>query len=368
VNTITLPLHYGKAPDWLLSRMKELSSFLLEIFLDEFGIKEFMLRISNPLFFQAFSNLLGFDWNSSGATTVLCGVLKSVLNEGEYGIKVAGGKGRHGLQTPDELRYYGGDMGLKSTQVEELIYMSKISAAIDNSILQDGYDLYHHCMFVGENGVWAVIQQGMNTDRKMARRYHWNFQMENELNDPHAGIMTSMKHPWIINLATEMSEENRNVSLDIIKDGKVKRDFESLLSLTRNGGINLTNFNVGVENYKPIIHQQLFSIPRRVDWKAIERAYQLQPDNYLELIQIRGIGKETVRALSLISSLLYGADFSKDDPAKYCFAFGGKDGVPFPIKKDIYDETIEFMREVMKQKKLGDFSGINAIKNLSSKI
>ena len=354
MKSISLPLHYGSAPDWLLVRMKGLSLFIMELILDEFGIRTFMDRISDPIFFQSFSNLLGFDWNSSGSTTVLCGVLKSVLNENDMGVRVAGGKGKHAHGVQHDINVFGQELGLKTSVIEEMLYMSRLSSKVDMTALQDGYDLYHHCMFIGEDGTWAVVQQGMNSSIRMARRYHWNFETSGEFNNPHSGIITQRFESNVLNLVAEESENCRKTSLDVVNDGTFRRDYSALLSLLKNGGCTLFGRTV-IREYR---------IPTRINWKAIERAYELQPDKYEDLLMLNGVGKETVRALSLISSFVYSEDFSREDPAKYCFTVGGKDGVPFPVRRDTYDEVIEFMREALRQKKLGDYSRIEALRNL----
>ncbi len=354
MKSISLPLHYGSAPDWLLGRMKGLALFIMDLIIDEFGIRAFMDRISDPIFFQSFSNLLGFDWNSSGSTTVLCGVLKSVFNENDMGIRVAGGKGRNARTAPGEILEFGQELGLRTSKIDEMVYISRLSAKVDTTALQDGYSLYHHCMFVGENGTWAVVQQGMNTKLRMARRYHWNHENGGGLNNPHSGIITYRFESNVLNLVSEKSENCRKTTLDVVGDGTFKRDYSALLSLLRNKGCTLSG-RIEILEYR---------IPERINWKALERAYELQPEKFEDLLMINGMGKETIRALSLISSFIYSEDFSREDPARYCFTVGGKDGVPFPVRRDTYDEVIEFMKEALKQKKIGDFSGIDTLKNL----
>ena len=332
MKSMYLPLHNGKAPYWLLGRMKKLAKPIITLIIEEFGEKEFFKRISDPIFFQSFSNVLGFDWNSSGSTTVLIGVLKSVLNTEDFEIRIAGGKGINALKTPDEIKKFSEELDVDA---EKLITASRLTAKIDNSALQDGYDIYHHAVIFSKR-YWTAIQQGMNPSLKMARRYHWDVHTSNPaIENPHSGIMAVRLENSVINLTSGKSRDARKTILDVVRDRGFRRDYSKLLSIVR---------------YKDGI-----SVPRKIDWSAVERAYELQPERFEDLLLVRGIGKGTIRALALIADLIYNTEYDKQDPAKYCFAVGGKDGVPFPVSRRVYDEVIEFMRSVIEQSRLGDF-------------
>jgi len=339
---IYLPLHHGKAPYWLLNRMKKLASPLVKLIVLEYGEKEFLERISNPIFFQSMSNVLGFDWNSSGVTTVLTGVLKSVLNSEDFSIKVAGGKGSNALKTPEEIKKYSDEIGAKG---EKIIQFSRFAAKADNAALVDGYSIYHHAVFFTPK-YFTVVQQGMNEKDRMARRYHWSvYSTTPELENVHEGIMAERREREVVNMASDLSREARKACVDIVKDGKFKKDYRKLISIVRWGG--------GM------------SVPRRIDWKVVEKAYNLQPERFEDILMIKGFGRETIRALALIADVVYNTEYDKTDPAKYCFAVGGKDGVPFPVRKDIYDEVIEFMRDAVKQAELGDYDRKKMLERLS---
>ena len=186
---VNLPLHGGHPPRWLFTRMVELSGALTSVIIEEYSLNEFIRRISNPYWFQAFSCVLGFDWHSSGTTTTTMGALKESLSPEEHGIYLSGGKGAKSRKTPDGIAHAGEIFNLKTKTTEKLIETSKLSAKIDNSCIQDGYTLYQHNFFITEKGDWAVIQQGMNTDNKYARRYHWiGEEVDDLLLDPHSGI------------------------------------------------------------------------------------------------------------------------------------------------------------------------------------
>ncbi|WP_202319751.1 DUF763 domain-containing protein [Archaeoglobus neptunius] len=339
---IYLPLHHGKAPYWLLSRMKKLAEPIIRLIVLEFGEKEFLERISNPVFFQSLSNVLGFDWNSSGVTTVLTGVLKATLNKDDFSIRIAGGKGGNALKTPDEIRKYSEELGIDG---EKIVHFSRLAAKADNAALLDGYSIYHHAV-VFTPRYFTVIQQGMNAKLRMARRYHWNvYSNIPDLENIHEGIVAERREREVVNLTSKLSREAKKVCVDIIRDGRFRRDYERMISLVR--------------------RKSGLTVPRRLNWKVVEKAYNLQPERFEDVLMLRGFGPETVRALALVADIIYNAGYDKTDPARYCFAVGGKDGVPFPVRRDIYDEIIEFMRDTVKQADLGDFEKKKMLERLS---
>ncbi|MDK2876086.1 MAG: uncharacterized protein PWQ22_496 [Archaeoglobaceae archaeon] len=341
MSEIYLPLHSGDAPQWLLSRMKKLADKLVRLIILEYGETGFLKRISDPIFFQSFSNVLGFDWNSSGSTTVLTGVLKAVLNKPDFEIRVAGGKGANAIKTPEEIRKLAPEV---NADAEKLIKFSRLSAKADNSALIDNYTLYHHAIFFTARR-FTVVQQGMNPEEKLARRYHWSvYEDIPGLKDVHSGIMSERIEKEVVNMISSKSEPAIKTSLDIIRDGSFRKDYEKLLSIIKRGN--------------------RIYVPRKIDWRAVEKAYQLQPENYEDLLLIRGIGRETIRALALISDLIYNNEYDRQDPAKYCFAVGGKDGVPFPVRRDVYDQVIEFLADLLKQTDLGSFEKRMAFERL----
>lgn len=339
---IYLPLHHGKAPYWLLNRMKKLAKPVVKLIIMEYGEKAFLERLSSPIFFQSLSNVLGFDWNSSGVTTVLTGVLKAVLNNEEFEIRVAGGKGKNALRTPEEIMKLSDEIGADG---KTLVDFSRLAAKADSAALIDGYSLYHHALIFTPK-YFTVIQQGMNESERLARRYHWNvYSSVPELENVHDGIITERREKEVVNMLSELSRDAKKVCVDIVRDGSFRKDYEKLVSVSR--------------------WRKGLMVPKKIDWKVIERAYNLQPDRFEDMLLIRGFGKETVRALALIAEIIYNTEYDKTDPAKYCFAVGGKDGVPFPVRKDIYDEVIEFMRETVKQAEIGDFEKKKILERLS---
>jgi len=343
----TIPLDYGKCPRWLFKRMKILSGLMAELIIEEFGYEEFLKRLSHPTWFQAFGSLLAFDWNSSGLTVVLTAALKSAFQERNLGIYVAGGKGKTSRKTPDELLIIGEKTGLDG---ENLAKISKLVAKVDNSLIQDGFNLYHHSFFVTEKGSWAVIQQGMNTNLQRARRYHW-FSSENFTEEPHSGIASDVFLKKVLNLTAKESKDNKEGIIKVLnEENNLNREIEKIIKPRMN---LKTLFLDNIEfHWHPVVEEK-FDLQRIKS--GLEKAKFLQPKTMEELLLIEGIGPKTIRALSLASELIYGAKPSFEDPARYTFAHGGKDGTPYPVDRQTYDETIRIFNKALqlsKQRKL----------------
>ncbi|AAL63014.1 DUF763 domain-containing protein [Pyrobaculum aerophilum] len=335
-----LPLHDGHVPYWLLARMKKLSSLILRIMYELYGPDGIVDRFAHPVFFQAFNNVIGMDWDSSGSTTVTTAVVKEALWKSDIPVKVAGGKGRHALNTPKELMEIA---RLFDLDANELVVKSRLAAKVDGALLQDGYELYHHAFIVSETGKWGVIQQGLNPDLKMARRYHW-LSTEDFFNSPHAGVV-GIRHEKVLNLASKNSKDNRAVILELINEGASK--VARYLYLLRG---QATLFETPY--YHPYIKLD-------IDIKAVVK--NLPPPksvaDFKELLLQYRIGPKTLRALSLVAELIFKTPADWNDPAvdpfKFAFAVGGKDGVPSPIDKRVYDELITLLDAVV-EKARGD--------------
>jgi len=344
-----LPLHYGKCPKWLFDRMTKLSSQISKLIIQEFGKEEFLRRISNPYFYQALGCVVGFDWHSSGLTTTLAGALKEGLNKENVGVKVLGGKGSSSRKTPEEIEKVGEEFGLSTKKIEELKYASKMVAKVDNSLIQAGYQIYHHSFFVTEDGKWAVVQQGMNVENKLARRYHWlSFSFNSFVVEPHSAIV-GFKEKNVLNMVAKESEEARKASVDIVKEDvrKFKKYFSSPYSL-----------------YKflkmPVGHTFDIKV-----YKKLLELHEFDPKNYEELVAFEGVGPKTVRALALIAKLVYGKEASWVDPVKYTFAHGGKDRVPYPVDRKTYDESIKTLKEILEKAEIERKEKLKALKRLA---
>ncbi len=358
--TTNLPLHTGFAPPWLFRRMCSLAGEVVEAIVYERGPEEFLRRISDPGWFQAFSCLLGFDWHSSGTTTVTTGALKMALSPERHGIAVAGGKGKTSGKTPEDILRLGDALSLSTRKVGELLKASRMSAKVDSALVQDGYRIYHHSFFFTEKGDWAVVQQGMNDS--FARRYHWlSDRVESFVEEPHIAICRERQEPSVLDLTAVESRDNRKATLDLVKDGPSHLRFSQR---------SLLDFGYSGEHLVPEL-----SMPRRhelIPWidigeagrKALQMAYELQPESYEDLVALRGMGPARIRALALISELIYGAAPSWQDPAKFCFAHGGKDGTPFPVDRETYDSSIRTLQEALLGTKLDKKEKYEALKRL----
>jgi len=330
-----LPLHPGKAPRWLFSRMVKLSECIIDIMIDEYGQRGLLERISDPWFFQSLSCVLGYDWHSSGTTTVTCGALKMAMDRQNLGVTVCGGKGRTSLKTPKEIREMAQVFGLNGYKTETMVYASKMCAKTDNTLIQDSYQLYHHCFFFTEKGEWIVIQQGINEEKANARRYHWGLDKHRYTQEPDQDILCPSKLPEALNMTHKESQANQKTCVDLVRDNpeKLRRQMVKPVSA---GQSRLDKWS-GTED-------QLLIMPRSVNWDAVREAYEFQPRTYEEFVSRKGIGPGTVRGLALVAELIYGDHASWKDPVKFNFAFGGKDGVPFPVDRRSMDEAVEVLK------------------------
>ncbi len=347
-----LPLHTGHAPKWLFDRMVKLSGEIVKVIALEFGPDEVIHRFGDPMWFQAFSCVIGFDWHSSGTTTVTLGSLKGALAP-EHGLLIAGGKGKASKKTPQEIEDIGEKFNLSTEKVELLKHNSKIAAKVDNAVLQDGYSLYHHSMLISETGNWVVVQQGLNSEKKYARRYHWLYKIKNPVEEPHSGIIADRKETEVMDLTSRISRETRKTSVDLVSDNpkKIKNMVVDIRDRKQKTLDDYTGYKV-------------LNMPWHINWNALFEAYEIQPKNYEELISIKGIGPATVRALAYISSVIYGTEISWRDPVKYSFALGGKDGVPKPVNRVAYDKSISILQYGIEEAKLGNKEKLKMLQRL----
>ncbi len=344
-STTDLPLHHGKAPRWLTTRMKELASQILALLSEEYSPDWILEKIADPLWFQSLCCLLGYDWHSSGTTTVLCGVLKSIDIPG---IEVAGGKGKTSRKVPQETLKKGEELGLSSQKIDDLVHASKMAAKVDNCLVQDSHNLYHHSLFFSESGSWTVVQQGMNPHTRYARRYQW-FNPSQFIEEPHKGI-TGPKTEKVTDLTAKESRECRKVSLDVAKENPVR--------IRRYVKENQ-------ETLDPYLGISSYVMPKTINWRVLRKAYELQPGTYQELLEIKGMGPKTIRGLALVAEFTFGAPPSYKDPVKYSFAFGGKDGVPFPVERKAMDEVTSVLKEIVKELTLGKKEKVEILKRIS---
>ena len=330
-----LPLHYGNVPPWLSQRMKELGTLITESLVYNFGKKEVLRRRSDPLWFQSLGAVLGMDWHSSGITTSVMGALKRGVNPlfKELGIYFCGGRGKYSLKTPDELV----DFGMRTGQNgNELAQKSRLCAKVDNTAIQDGFQLYMHNFIVTDEGDWAIVQQGMNPQTKTARRYHWfSGDLQAYTETPHSGVV-GRNMGQILNLTDIQARTTKSAVMELTKENPDKI----------------------VAEYKSIIlpnHHEVMA--RDVDLKrlgaVLATAYETQPADFDNLLLTKGLGPRTIQSLTLISEVIYGTPSRFSDPARFSFAHGGKDGHPFPVPLKVYDQSIHVLRDCIRSSRLG---------------
>lgn len=361
----TFGLDYGKCPKWLFERMVRLGRQILTVMNEEYGPDEFIKRVADPGWFQSLGTVLAFDWNASGLTTILTAALKEAIQgeERSFGFLVCGGKGKTSLKTPDEIQNWGEVLSLPEPQINNLVYNSKMAAKVDSSLVQDGFQIYHHAFFFSKNGAWAVVQQGMNTANQSARRYHWYSKNITDLVvEPHSGISSQILAPTL-NLTAKESKSTQKLSTELVggnyfglmKDIQILRkhysEFSQSLKLQR-GRQTLTLLNLENREFKwhPVVAED-FSKSKYLE-KILYKVCETKPENYEQLVSLKGVGPKTVRALSLVSEVIYGTKPSYQDPARYSFAHGGKDATPYPIDRPTYDSTISFFQKIIDRLKI----------------
>ncbi|NNF35128.1 MAG: DUF763 domain-containing protein [Saprospiraceae bacterium] len=341
-----LPLHYGRVPKWLASRMALLGGAITESILIEYGRNEFLKRMSDPFWFQSLGAVLGMDWHSSGITTSVMGALRKAINphSKEWGLYVCGGRGRYSRNTPSELLKVADQTGLDGNT---LVRNSRLSAKIDNTTIQDGFQIYLHNFLVTEDGEWAVVQQGMNGQSGMARRYHWHSaEMDSFISDPHASVCGT-NQGLILNLVHQDAAPTQKGVLSISKENP-DRMIQEIKKITL-----------------PSHHQVLAKdVNLRRLGAVIALAHDSDIKDFESLLLTKGLGPRTLQSMVLVSEVIHGTPSRFEDPARFSFAHGGKDGHPFPVPIKVYDETIQFLHKSVEQAKIGHTDKQKAFKKL----
>ena len=342
--------------------MIKLASEITTIIIDEYGQVELLRRISDPYWFQALGCVLGYDWHSSGVTTVLTGVLKSATKPDTHGLAVCGGKGKTSRKAPEEIAQLGDRFSLSTNTVEALQYASRMSAKVDNTAIQAGYQLYHHAFLVAETGDWAVVQQSMSDQDRTARRFHWlSEHVQSFVVEPHDAIVCDAKRAVALDMTAKESENCRKVSSDLAKE-RPEKLMRLLQSVRPARQTSLQKWMP--EGKEKDYAVEWLSMPRTLNWKLASSIYEFSPKNYEELLSIRGVGPATVRGLALIAELIFGAAPSWKDPVKYSFAYGGKDGVPYPVDRKAMDKSIEILENAIGNAKIGNDEKLKSLKRL----
>ncbi|KGO94886.1 DUF763 domain-containing protein [Flavobacterium subsaxonicum] len=342
-----LPLHNGHVPLWLSERMAKLGLAIVETIAMEFSTAEVISKLANPFWFQSFGAVMGMDWHSSGITTSVLGALKRSVNPHakELGIYICGGKGKHSMKTPEELIAVGHRTGLNGL---ELAGLSKLTAKVDNTAIQDGFQLYQHNFIVNAKGDWCVIQQGMNNHTGTARRYHWHsHDLKSFVNEPHTFIYGENQGK-ILNLTASTAAETREKSLLIVNEhpDKIIKEMNHLI-MPNHHDVRMKDVNM-----------------KRLG-AMLWMAHENKPEDFEGLLMLKGMGPRTIQSLALVSEVIYGTPTRFDDPARFSFAHGGKDGHPFPVPVNVFDETIDTLQSAIQRAKIGNSDKMHAIQKLS---
>jgi hypothetical protein len=367
-----LPLHGGHVPPWLSARMAALGRVIAEAIVHHYGRDELLRRLADPFWFQAFGAVMGMDWHSSGITTSVIGALKRGLApvQTELGVFVCGGKGSHSRRTPSELLDMGDRTGVDAGA---LVRASRLVAKIDSAAVQDGYDLYLHGFFATVDGKWCVVQQGMNEEQREARRYHWQSDtVASFFDSPHAAIEGRNMGP-IINLADRKADSNREAELALVREGPDR----AIAVLRQLGGRPHQTLDLFAERgIDPEgVSAAHLELPRHHDLRAsdidlkrlhgtLAAAAERGPKDFSELLLTSGVGARTVAALAFVAEIMHGAPCRFADPARFALAHGGKDGHPFPVPLEVYDQTIGVLKRAISKAKLGRSETLAAIQRL----
>jgi hypothetical protein len=360
-----LPLHHGRVPAWLGQRMARLGAVITEAIVLEYGRDELLRRLAHPFWFQSFGAVMGMDWHSSGITTSVIGALKRGLAplSGELGLHVCGGRGRHSRQTPLELASIGERVGFDGAALAQA---SRLVAKVDSAALQDGFDLYLHGFIVTDEGHWVVVQQGMNGESRLARRYHWLSEgLKDFVEAPHAAI-DGENQGQIVNLTDRRADSSRRRQLDLLRD------------LGPDGILRETAAIEGGEEVPPeqpflphlVMPEHHDVRPKDVMLRrlhgALTAAADAGPKDFADLLLVPGVGARTVRSLALVAEVVHGAPCRFNDPARFSLAHGGKDRHPFPVPIKVYDQTIAVLKSAVAKAKLGNDDRLEALRRLDA--
>ena len=345
--TADLPLHGGYVPIWLAERMAKLGLAIVQNILLDYGKDDLLRRLSDPFWFQSMGAVMGMDWHSSGITTSVMGALKHAVNphSKELGIYICGGKGKYSRQTPDELLRISDKTGLDGNY---LVRCSKLSAKVDNTAIQDGFQLYTHNFILSDTGKWTVIQQGMSDVSSTARRYHWHSDsLTSFVEDPHTSIY-GKNTGLILNMADKQADSSRKGIMQIASE-KPEYMLKEINKLVLPSHHDVRAKDVDLKRLGAVL------------WLAHEK----NPADFEDLLLLQGLGPRTLQSLVLVSEVIHGTPSRFKDPARFSFAHGGKDGHPFPVPTKVYDETIATLQNAVYKAKLGQTETTEAIKRLT---
>jgi len=343
---IGMPLHFGKVPTFLTERMGNMGDAIVESIVDNYGKSEVLTRLSDPNWFQAFGAVMGMHWNSSGVTATVLGSLKRKINpkSNDLGIYILGGKGKHSWHAPKQIERVSNKHGLEGN---ELVKSCQLTRRIDNNAVQDGYNLYQQYFILTDEGEWTSISQGMNTGTRRARRYHWHSPtVRSFVDNPHTGIV-GMQKQQVLNLVDGQADMLRTNMIDLTKEKPAE-----ILDVYR--GLDLPD--------RHDVRKEDVNMARL--GSVLNLAYNRDIENFEDLVMMKGVGPRTLKSLAMVSEVIHGDSTRFDDPARFSFAVGGKDGRPHPIDTKAFDETVEMLQDSVEKAKLGDKEKSSAMKRL----
>jgi uncharacterized protein len=358
-----LPLHGGQVPKWLADRMTRLGAVMTEAVVHHYGRDELLRRLANPYWFQSFGAVMGMDWHSSGITTSVIGALKRGLTplQNELGIHVCGGRGKYSRQTPAELIAIGDHVGFDGGKLAQA---SRLVAKVDSAAVQDGFDLYLHGFVVTDDGHWAVVQQGMNGERRQARRYHWLSEgLTSFVDDPHAAI-DGVGQGEIVNLADRRAARSRGAQLDLLSSlgpDRIVSELARLEGPARQAEMQPLLPHLVMPTHHDVRPEDV--VAHRLHGN-LAAAADRGPADFSELLLTPGVGARTVRALAMVAEVVHGAPCRFSDPGRFSFAHGGKDRHPFPVPLKVLDETIKVWKSAVQKAKLGCDEELGALRRL----
>jgi uncharacterized protein len=355
-----LPLHGGRVPPWLAERMASLGAIVCQAIVHHYGRDDFLRRLSHPFWFQSFGAVMGMDWHSSGITTSVIGALKRGLAplQDELGIHVCGGRGKHSRKTPDELAALGQRIGFDG---QALTQASRLVAKVDSAAVQDGFDLYLHGFFVTDDGKWTVVQQGMNGDKRQARRYHWHSEsLASFVDEPHSAI-DGPSQGEIINLTDRRAGASRVAQLDLLAQLGPDRIVAELAAATLKPPAQPLLPHLIMPAHHDVRSSDVFI--RRLHGTLVAAA-ERGPADFPQLLLTPGVGARTVQSLAMVAEVVHGAPYRFADPARFSLAHGGKDRHPYPVPIKVYDETIRVLKSAVQKARLGRDEEMLAIKRL----
>ena len=357
-----LPLHSGRVPAWLGQRMSVLGAVICQAIVYHYGRDEWLRRLSHPFWFQSFGAVMGMDWHSSGITTSVIGALKRGLTplSSELGIHVCGGRGKHARKTPDELVALGDRIGLDAPT---LVRASRLVAKVDSAAVQDGFDLYLHGFFVTDDGHWTVVQQGMNGEKRHARRYHWHSgTLASFIDEPHSAI-DGPSQGQIVNLADRRASPSRSAQLDMLASlgpDRIVRAFSALIDRPQ---VQLELPHLVMPAHHDVRSSDVFS--RRLHG-TLAAVAERGANDFPELLLTPGIGARSLQALAMVAEVVHGTPYRFQDPARFSLAHGGKDRHPYAVPIKVYDETIRILKSAVQKAKLGHSAQLEALKRLDA--